>query len=123
MSDGLVGLAVADIWVGIAVVGGLVGLVVASGLVGIAVAGGLVGLAVADSLVGIAVVGSLLDAIVADGLEVFFSGVGVNDGVEDGKSVIFTSLFSSETTGVTVAVKEELVPTSPSKIIGVFVLV
>ena len=103
--------------------GGLVGLAVADRLVGIAVSGGLVDFIVADGLVGIAVAGGLLDATVEDGLEVIFSGVGVDDGVEDVNSVIFTSLVSSETTVASVAVKEELASTSPSKIIGVFVLV
>lgn len=91
---------------------------------GFEVSVGMVGLAVTGGWVGFEVSVSLVDANVADGWEVFFSGVGVDDGVEDPSSVIFTSLVSSEITGASVAVREELlVPASPAKIIGVLVLV
>lgn len=100
------------------------GFEVSGGMVGLAVSGGLVGIAVVGGWVGFEVSGDLVDANVADGWEVFFSGVGVDDGVEDPSSVIFTSLVSSEITGAAVSVREVLlVPASQAKIIGVLVLV
>ncbi len=100
------------------------GFEVTAGMVGLAGSGSLVGIAVVGGWVGFEVSGGLVDANVADGLEVFFSGVGVDDDVEDPSSVIFTSLVSSEITGAAVAAREELlVPASPAKIIGVLVLV